>query len=104
MNWDSSEINSLTDMRLKRINTQIKWISNVQEDPEKNKRLAAQECVVCFYTTQICGNAIMRYDCQKCGITDTWPNTCTPKLCKACSAELKACRSCGADLNLVERA
>jgi hypothetical protein len=101
--WDSAAINWRTERKILRIDAQQEWMTNVETDPKSEQRLAAQECVVCFYTTRICGQGFTGFECQMCGREETWANTCVPDLCLTCAIENGLCHDCGADINLLSR-
>lgn len=72
----------------------------MKKDPDKNKRMEKQQCVVCFYITRVHLNAFYQ---SKCGICDSKilsSNSDVGVLCKTCAVENELCLTCGADIDL----
>ena len=98
--WDKAGINYRTDRTKLRIEVQKEWLQNIQNDPKRPERIARRECVVCFYTTRICGQGFSPYRCRMCGQDEMWANTCVPVLCPRCARENSLCLHCGGDIDL----
>ncbi len=74
--------------------------NNLTTDPDKKKRIEAQQCAPCFYSSRIGGQAMTNRDCMSCGQTQTYSSTATDVLCKQCAIDAELCKQCGADLKL----
>lgn len=85
------------------------WVARAHEDmtadPRKAERLAAQQCVVCFYPQSgRIGGA--RHTSAQCGICQTVihsGNTNIDVVCWGCAQSHELCRHCGADIRLRTR-
>ncbi|MFI5301436.1 MAG: hypothetical protein ACHREM_25395 [Polyangiales bacterium] len=75
------------------------------DDPRRSERLAARQCVVCFYgrDATIVGHGFTTWTCRGCDTSDRHANTGVPKLCDACSDKCGLCTQCCADLDLRDR-
>lgn len=101
--WDAKAINEWTNRAQRRIRSAKEFVEAVETDPNKEQRFKNLLCVVCYNTTQICGQGFTAATCQSCESSFMWPNTCVPKLCTQCAQNLDACQKCGADINLEKR-
>jgi hypothetical protein len=98
--WDAAGIAARTERTLLRVRVQEGWLHNIRTDPKRNQRVNAQECVVCYYTTRICGQGFTRYNCADCGVEHNHGNTCVPLLCTSCAKKRAACERCGGNIYL----
>ncbi len=101
--WDAPAVNVHTERTYRRILLAKEFLNDTVKDPRAEERIRRQECVVCFYTTRICGQGFTEYTCQMCGSKQQHANTCVPKLCDSCAKTHSLCRHCGADIYLEER-
>ncbi len=101
--FDSAEINSRTERMRRRIKAQKEWLNSITNDPKEKQRIEKQQCVVCYYTIQICGQGFTKYTCQNCSHDQIWHNTRIPRLCDPCAKKNDLCQNCGADINLKKR-
>lgn len=70
------------------------------EDPERTKRLAQQECPICYYIDgRIGGAAMTSTECGRCGKPMTFGNTCVDAVCFVCALACGVCHHCGADMD-----
>jgi hypothetical protein len=72
-------------------------------DPDREKRLAASECVVCYGVGRVGGAALTSRPCGICNKTLHSGNTCVDVLCVECATKNKLCKQCGADIDLKRR-
>lgn len=75
-------------------------------DPEKDARLKARQCVLCYYVTGRAGGAVCTT--ARCGMADCPElihsgNTCVDVLCPGCAARHRLCVHCGGDVDLKAR-
>jgi hypothetical protein len=101
--WDAAAINSRTSRAELRIAVQREWLDNVRLDPQRKHRLESRKCVVCFYTSRVCGQGFSPYGCKMCKQDNMHHNTCIPTLCLRCARENNLCQQCGADMELALR-
>lgn len=95
----------LEDVRF-RTSIQKDWLDKCKkyfDDPDKIKRLAEQECVVCYYTSRIAGQAFTNANCKLCDVVMQFHTTATDRLCIACAKEHSLCKHCGADIHYRKR-
>lgn len=52
-------------------------------------------CKECMDKVHVGEAAITEYVCEKCGRTNLYMFTDTPKICPACSVKFKICERCG---------
>ena len=89
-----------TYIRNRRVRSTIKLAEQFKTDPNKEMRLNHQECVYCFYTIAIAGQAFTRYTCEECGKEDRHHNTNVPKVCMDCAKKMDLCHQCGAEIEM----
>lgn len=81
-----------------------KRLKGVDEDPQRQARLDAAQCALCFYEqSRIGGAACTSIQCAFC---DKWihsGNTCVDIMCVDCAKKAGLCCHCGCDLNLKSR-
>lgn len=82
----------------------IEMYKKVLEDPDKENRLIAHECLICYYQDlRIGGQAFTDADCGNCHKVTTFADTDCNLLCEYCAKLLKLCIHCGADINYKKR-
>ena len=86
------------------IHTTLELAENLTTDPDRDERLARQQCAPCFYVRIIAGQAFTTYECELCQTKHKHPNTATPKLCTPCASHNALCVRCCADMNGPEAA
>jgi len=64
-------------------------------DPQRKERLAAQVCLRCFYMNHLSLKSVCLSCACRCGEGDV--------LCTNCANEQRACKRCGADVDLKRR-
>ena len=97
--FDLEDVRHRTYMQKSRLESYRKLL----EDPEKTKRLDAQECVVCYYSGKIGGAAMTDSECGLCDKTMHFGSTNVDRLCIECSKTHDLCKHCGADMNYKNR-
>lgn len=83
--------------RIKSIRDQY---DQVTKDPKKDERIAACECIACFYSYGIGGAAITNRPCMSCGVNQLYGSTNTDVLCLDCANTHDLCKHCGGDLEM----
>lgn len=73
--------------------------SNVQLDPDKNKRLKEQECLSCFYIYRPRQGVPTTSECGLCGV-DVKDGFVQHVLCMNCAKKGNLCHHCGGDMDL----
>jgi hypothetical protein len=73
------------------------------EDPNKEKRLAVAECIVCHGGSRIGGAACTSRQCGLCSLTIHSGNTCVDVLCMDCAKANGLCKHCGGDIDMKDR-
>lgn len=82
------------------------WIEQAEKannDPGKTDRLKKQECIACYYSSRVGGQAITEQDCMCCGETQTYSSTATDVLCMDCARAHDLCKRCGGDIKMRSR-
>jgi hypothetical protein len=69
----------------------------VMFDPDKEARLAAQQCRTCFYGGKLGGAAITTRPCAACLVDQRYASTYTDALCLPCAATHNLCKHCMGD-------
>lgn len=72
-------------------------------DPQRETRLAASECLVCYGVSRIGGASCTIAPCPLCGTRLSCGNTAIDVLCTACAKANDLCKHCGADVELKNR-
>lgn len=72
-------------------------------DPRRSQRLEAFQCIYCYYTPMIAGQAFTAYACARCGAEESHPNTAVPALCRKCAMDALLCQNCMSDLEWKKR-
>lgn len=88
-----------TIMQKSRMEDYAKYFS----DPDKNKRILEQECILCYYDSRIGGAAMTDSNCLLCEKIMHFGSTCVDNLCQPCAEKHKLCKHCGADINYKKR-
>lgn len=73
------------------------------DDPEREKRLKAQECILCFYSLKAGGSAVSYVVCGLCDEEVGSGSTNVPRLCPDCARAHRLCGHCGGDLEMKGR-
>jgi len=82
----------------------IELAKKLEADPDKKKRLQAQECKSCFYVLGKLGCAAMTSrECSCCGKDMMFGSTCTDALCLDCAKKHGLCKHCGGDIDMKQR-
>jgi hypothetical protein len=97
--FDLEEVRFRTTMQKSRLESFRKLL----EDPDKEKRLADQECVICYYSGKIGGAAMTDSHCGICDTTMHFGSTNVDRLCTVCAEKHKLCKHCGADMDYKNR-
>jgi hypothetical protein len=76
----------------------IQRATRLQDDPEREKRISACLCRVCYYVSgRIGGAAMTTQPCAGCGEDQHYSSTATDNLCVSCAREHNLCKRCGGD-------
>ena len=103
-NIDNATVMDATHWAQERVKGVEKHHLQFQTDPEKVKRVEAQECMVCYYYTgRIGGSAMTTAECGLCETTKTFGNTCVDVLCEECAKKHNLCIHCGGDMDMKQR-
>lgn len=78
----------------------IEHCRKIVEDPDKEKRIKAKECVICFYSSKVGGSVLTYHMCESCGKEMSFVNTCVDVLCEDCAEKMRLCKHCGADMDM----
>lgn len=81
------------------IQDQIEFAEKLKFDPEIKQRIEKAECVWCFYSSRIGGQAMTTQACAACGEIQTYSSTNTDVFCKKCASKHDLCCHCGGDVN-----
>jgi len=105
VNWKQKEINladvrALTYRRRQSRDLIVARAKALVDDPDRQKRLQAQLCLMCYHDTRLAGQAFTDTNCRACNKDMQFSSTDVDALCPECARALKLCRHCGADLNL----
>jgi hypothetical protein len=91
------DIKFASRMSQSRIRGALELVEKFKTDPDRERRLQRGECVACFYTTRIAGQAFTSYSCALCQAQSQYHNTAVPKLCPSCAEHNGLCVRCCAD-------
>lgn len=97
---DGVRIKYLTEGRKQYLKVMLEHADKLRHDPDKGRRLNKQECVVCYYTAKVGGQAMTETNCGICDKTMLYASTVTNKLCYECASMHDLCQCCGADIKL----
>lgn len=75
----------------------------VLDDPERDARREAQQCVCCHYGGRIGGAMMTRQQCALCDEVMRFGSTSVDVLCLECARRHRLCRHCGADVEGKQR-
>lgn len=81
----------------------VRRAKDYAEDPMRNQRLDAAECVLCHYTMRAGGTMSTERPCGICGASIRSRNTDIGVLCVECAKTNGLCKHCGADIELKSR-
>lgn len=81
----------------------LRRASDYVEDPMRNQRLDAAECVVCYYVARAGLTMSTERPCGVCGEVIRSHNSDIGVLCAECAKANGLCNHCGADLELKSR-
>ena len=101
--FDLEDVKHTTYLQKERLKMHVKLTELYLSDPEKERRLAKQECVICYYGTRIGGAAMTQSNCKLCDTTLQFSSTNVDRLCKPCAKEHGLCKHCSADIEYKER-
>lgn len=90
----------------RRLAEHLAFAETLRSDPEWEKRLAKQQCRLCYYSSKrgvVAGAAMTTRDCMCCADQMTFGSTYTDALCRPCAERHGLCSHCGADLELQMR-
>ena len=77
--------------------SRLEHCRRIIDDPEKDARREAQQCVCCHYGGRIGGSMMTRQQCGMCDEVMRFGSTCADVLCLECARRHRLCRHCGAD-------
>ena len=101
---DSSAISWETSRGKDRIAYYRKMLKNADEDPKRDERLRACECILCFYEkSRIGGAACTQTQCAFCDKVLYSGNTNIDRMCPECAKATGLCKHCGADIDYKNR-
>lgn len=92
-----------TERAKRNVNLILARAQEVKTDPKKGERVAANECIGCFYSSRIGGSAMTDRPCMSCGINQMYGSTYTDVLCLACAKNHGLCKHCGGDIDMKVR-
>lgn len=72
-------------------------------DPYKQERIEASECIVCFKSDRIGGAAMTNIPCGLCVKVMGFSSTNVDYICIDCARKNNLCKHCGADMELKDR-
>lgn len=81
----------------------IKKAEEYKSDKNREERLKACECIVCYGSSRIGGAAITFSSCSICKADLNSGNTNIDMLCKKCANDNGLCKHCGSDIDLINR-
>jgi hypothetical protein len=97
INFNKDNYKSYHQNRLKELQ---KWIDDVKNDPDNEKRLDKQMCRYCHYhPPQMAFSAFTDRNCKDCEVKMTFPNSDTDNFCKPCAERNEVCKHCGAEID-----
>lgn len=97
--WDIHDTNSRTRLQINRLDDYKKFFA----DTKSEQRLKEQECVICYYSTRLEGQAFTHSTCKSCFMPTMFSTTDIDLLCKGCAEKEGLCKHCGADINYQDR-
>lgn len=90
------------DLKNRIYRARMRWLDFL-EDPRKKARLAAQECLECFYGFHVAGAAMCSRPCADCSDMVHSGSTRCPIFCKSCAKHRNLCCMCGAKIRTKPR-
>ena len=95
---DIVAMTSATHMAARQVEDLIDCAMKVQDDPQRERRITANQCRCCYYATgRIGGAAMTNQPCSSCGTVQSFGNTNVDVLCPPCAKEHSLCCHCGGD-------
>ncbi len=91
---------SNTQMRRARMNDAIAYGKKLETDPDAAARMEVQLCKVCYYGTQVAGQAVTSQPCMSCHQLQFYGTTMTDALCQPCAVAGALCKRCASDVDL----
>jgi hypothetical protein len=89
-----------TSLNLKRVENARRLIEGFEKDLDKEERLKAQLCRVCYYQPPRGSlQAFTNSDCGHCGTTMTFATSHTDELCMRCACMTESCKECAGEMN-----
>ena len=92
---DLYQIQWRTDMQKARLKSYTRYF----EDPDKEKRIESQECVICYYGGKIGGAAMTNSNCICCEKQMMFGSTCVDNLCQPCAEKHGLCKHCNSTID-----
>ena len=92
-----------TERAKRNVNAILERAEELKNDPQKTKRVVANECISCFYSSGIGGSAMTNRPCMSCGLNELYGSTYTDVLCLNCAKTHGLCKHCGGDINMKVR-
>lgn len=72
---------------------------NFDKDPQRERRIAQQRCLPCFYIPRLAGAAMTSRECGLCGKDQMFSSTSTDVICVECAKAHSLCAHCAADID-----
>jgi len=91
---------SATFMSARRVDDLFKLAKKLEQDPERERRIAEQRCKACFYFVGMGGAAMTTQPCMSCQLDVTYGSTNTSVMCLPCAQVGRMCRHCGGDIDM----
>ena len=91
------DVAKTTEFRQAMYRERLNVAKRLAGDTKAEARKSVLQCVLCFYTATLSGQAFCDYKCVCCGAEGSHPNTNVPVLCDACATEKNLCKQCGAE-------
>ena len=101
--FNIAEMNQRTYWKKDDYNQIIRRALDVAHDPLKSERLGMKQCVVCFYSNGMEGQAFTYKNCESCGVKCEYSTTDTNDLCGECAIKFGACAKCGCSIDLKQK-
>lgn len=106
MPLDVNHISTSTITSRHRAERLDKALAHYKIDSSKEVRRKVFKCKSCYYFDfGVAGQAFSEKPCKnmECDKYSRWPNTAVPAYCEECAKEYGICRSCGGDLEQIDR-
>lgn len=98
--FDRYLMESHTRIAIARVEEALRRARNIEEDAQKEPRLARQFCKACHYFTRLAAQAFTTQPCACCGVSQTYSSSATDVLCMDCAKSHDLCKHCGGDLEM----